>query len=106
EILSEPVEIEPVFEHQKWAAHDRPGVDGSLAAEILVIEDDPDMADLLAVALAEEGYRTSTAPDGVTALDLVARGSVHPDLLLADYNLPNGMNGIQAATKIREGLRR
>jgi len=106
EILSEPDEIEPVFEHQKRAAHDRPGVDVSLAAEILVIEDDPDMADLLAVVLAEEGYRTSTAPDGVIALDLVSRGAVHPDLLLADFNLPNGMNGIQTTTKIRDELRR
>ena len=63
------------------------------------------MSDLLADVLAEEGYRTSTAPDGVTALDLVARGAVHPDLLLADFNLPNGMNGIQTTTKIREALR-
>jgi two-component system CheB/CheR fusion protein len=106
EILREPVEVESVFEHQNRAAHDRPGVDVSLAAEILVIEDDPEMSDLLAVVLAEEGYRTSTAPDGVTALDLAARGAVNPDLLLADFNLPNGMNGIQTTTKIREALRR
>jgi len=106
EIVREPVEVEPVFEHQKRAAHDRPGVDVSLAAEILVIEDDPEMSDLLAAVLAEEGYRTSTSPDGVTALDLVARGAVHPDLLLADFNLPNGMNGVQTATKVREASRR
>ena len=105
EIVREPIEVEAVFEHQNRAAHDRPGVDVSLAAEILVVEDDPEMSDLLAVVLAEEGYRTSTAPDGVTALDLVARGAVHPDLLLADFNLPNGMNGIQTTTKIREALR-
>ena len=106
EILREPIEVEPVFEHQKRAAHYQPGVDVSLAAEILIIEDDPEMADLLAVVLAEEGYRTSTAPDGVKALELVASGAVHPDLLLADFNLPNGMNGIQTAAKIREALRR
>jgi two-component system CheB/CheR fusion protein len=106
EVQRELVEVEPVFEHQNRAAHDRPGVDVSLAAEILVIEDDPEMADLLAVVLAEEGYRTSTAPDGVKALELVARGAVHPDLLLADFNLPNGMNGIQTTANIRESLRR
>ncbi len=106
EIVREPIEVEAVFEHQSRPAHDRPGVDVAHAAEILIIEDDPELADLLAVALAEEGYRTSTAPDGVTALDLVARGAVHPDLLLADYNLPNGMNGIQTTAKIRESLRR
>ena len=32
----------------------------------------------------------------VLALELVAQGAVHPDLVLADYNLPNGMNGVQA----------
>ena len=106
EIVREPSEVEPVFEHQELAPHDHPGVDASLAAEILIVEDDPEMADLLAVVLAEEGYRTSTAPDGVIAFELVTRGSVHPDLLLADFNLPNGMNGIQTATKIREALRR
>ena len=106
EIVHEPAQVEAIFEHQNRAAHDRPGVDATLAAEILVIEDDPEMSDLLAVVLAEEGYRTSTAPDGVTALDLVARGAVHPDLLLADFNLPNGMNGIQATAKVREALRR
>ena len=106
EIVREAVEVEAEFEHQKRPAQDRPGVDVSLAAEILVIEDDPEMSDLLAVVLAEEGYRTSTAPDGVTALDLVARGAVHPDLLLADFNLPNGMSGIQTTAKVREALRR
>ncbi len=99
EIVHEPAQVEAIFEHQNRAAHDQPGVDARLAAEILVIEDDPQMSDLLAVVLAEEGYRTSTAPDGVTALDLVARGVVHPDLLLADFNLPNGMNGIQTISK-------
>jgi two-component system CheB/CheR fusion protein len=106
EITRAPVGAEAKFEHQNRAAHDRPGVDVALAAEILVIEDDPEMSDLLAVVLAEEGYRTSTAPDGVIALDLVARGVVHPDLLLADFNLPSGMNGIQTTMKIREALGR
>jgi len=103
---SAPAEAGTKIEHRKCAEPDRPGVDAALAAEILVIEDDPEMSDLLAAVLAEEGYRTSTAPDGVNAVDLVARGVVHPDLLLADFNLPNGMNGLQTTTKIREALRR
>ena len=47
-----------------------------------------------------------TAPDGVAALDLITRGTVHPDLLLADFNLPNGMDGIETAVRTRETLRR
>ena len=37
---------------------------------------------------------------------MVARGTVRPDLILADYNLPNGMNGLQVAAKLREQLHR
>jgi two-component system CheB/CheR fusion protein len=106
EISREPAQVARIFEHKPVVAFDKPSVDGAPAAEILIIEDDPEMADLLAVVLAEEGFRTSTAPDGVIALELVARGKVHPDLLLADFNLPNGMNGIQTTTKIRDSLRR
>ena len=31
---------------------------------------------------------------------------IRPDLILADYNLPNGMNGLQLAAKLREKLHR
>jgi len=106
EIAYAPVAAGRAFRHQERVAHDRPGVEIAFPAEVLVIEDDPDMSDLLAAVLSEEGYRTSTAPDGLTAVDMVARGMAHPDLLLADFNLPNGMNGLQATTKIRETLRR
>ena len=64
------------------------------------------MRELLEVVLREEGHRTATAPDGVTALDLVARGGVPPDLILADFNLPNGMNGLQATAKMQRNLHR
>lgn len=106
EIQYPPADIEPAPEQRARAVPAGPGADAAGAAEILVIEDDPDLADLLAATLVEEGYRTATAPDGAAALDLVARGAAHPHLLLADFNLPNGMNGIQAAAKLREALGR
>jgi len=34
----------------------------------------------------------------------VARGTIRPDLVLADYNLPNRLNGVQLAAKLREKL--
>ena len=73
---------------------------------ILVVEDDPEVRELLELLLKDEGHRTATAPDGIAALDLVARGTIRPDLILADYNLPNGMNGLQVAAKLREKLHR
>jgi two-component system CheB/CheR fusion protein len=36
---------------------------------------------------------------------LVARGAIRPDLILADYNLPKGLNGLQLTTRLREKLR-
>ena len=74
--------------------------------EILVVEDDPELRELLELLLKDEGYRAATAPDGVAALELVARGMIRPDLVLADYNLPNGLNGLQLTAKLREKLRR
>jgi len=74
--------------------------------EILIIEDDPELRDLLDRLLKDEGYRTAVVPHGAAALGLVAEGAVHPDLILADFNLPNGMDGLQASAKLREKLHR
>ena len=75
-------------------------------AEILIIEDDPEVRELLDHLLKEEGYRTAVARDGAAAIDLVIQGAVRPDLILTDFNLPNGMDGLQATAKLREKLHR
>ena len=75
-------------------------------AYILIVDDDPDVRELLELYLNGEGHRTATAPDGVAALALATRGSLRPDLILADYNLPNGMDGLQVAAKLRDALHR
>ena len=71
---------------------------------VLVIEDDPDMRALLRMLLEGEGHAVEAAPDGPAALDMVARGTSRPSLVLADYNLPGGMTGLQAAGRLREAL--
>ena len=73
---------------------------------ILIVDDDPDVRELLELYLKGEGHHTATAPDGVAALALATRGTIRPDLILADYNLPNGMDGLQVAAKLREALHR
>jgi two-component system CheB/CheR fusion protein len=70
------------------------------------VDDDPEVRELLELYLNGEGHRTVTAPDGVAALALATRGTVRPDLILADYNLPNGMDGLQVAAKLRDALHR
>ena len=73
---------------------------------ILVIEDDPDVRELLEVLLKDEGHDVATASDGPVALDLVKHGMARPDLILADYNLPTGMDGVRATLLLREALHR
>ena len=73
---------------------------------ILIVEDDPDVRELLDIFLRDEGHEVATAYDGVRARDLVAGGMARPDLILADYNLPNGMNGTEVAALVREELGR
>jgi two-component system CheB/CheR fusion protein len=73
---------------------------------ILIIEDDPEVRENLELFLREEGYDATTAVDGPAALELAVRRTIRPDLVLADYNLPNGMNGIQVCQKLRQELSR
>ena len=53
---------------------------------ILIIEDERDLAELVAFNLEQEGYRTSIAADGVAGLD--EAGRLNPDLILLDLMLP------------------
>jgi two-component system CheB/CheR fusion protein len=71
---------------------------------ILIIEDDADLRHLLELSLKEEGHGVVAVPDGSAALALVSRGAFRPDLLLADYNLPGGIDGLALVTKLRTRL--
>jgi two-component system, chemotaxis family, CheB/CheR fusion protein len=83
---------------------DEPARTAQRTAAILVIEDDPEVREHLELFLNEEGYAIATAVDGPAALEAVARGMMRPDLVLADYNLPNGMNGVQVSQRLRQEL--
>jgi two-component system, chemotaxis family, CheB/CheR fusion protein len=73
---------------------------------VLIIEDDPEVRNLLDLLLKDQGCHTASAPDGIAALDLVTRGDIRPDLILADYNLPKGMDGLQVVEKMGAPLHR
>jgi signal transduction histidine kinase/ActR/RegA family two-component response regulator len=91
-----------------WQAADRP--DAAEGTEprgsLLIIEDDPMLLDLLALLFQDEGHQVAAAGDGRQALALASTGRLRPDVIIADYNLPGGMNGVQAITGLREMLRR
>ena len=75
------------------------------SGSILVIEDDPALRDLLRMLLEGDGHCVATAPDGPAALALAA-GGLRPDLLLADLNLPGGMDGLHVTAGLRAALAR
>ena len=106
EVMLPPSGTAPQLEHHRHGADDGIAEGAHRTGAILVVEDDPEVRDLLELVLKDEGHRAATAPDGIAALELVARGTVRPDLILADYNLPNGMDGLQVAAKLREKLHR
>lgn len=56
-------------------------------AVILVVEDEESTLDLIRRSLSRAGYEITTAPNGKTALDVLANS--RPDLLLLDLMLPD-----------------
>ena len=67
-----------------------------------MVEDDPSIRVLLQQLLEAEGHRVTVLCDGIAALGLMARQALRPDLMLADYNLPLGLSGLQLAVKLRD----
>lgn len=60
---------------------------------VLIVDDDESIRRLLSVVLAREGYQTTTAEDGLLAIDAFKAGA--PDIVLMDIRMP-GLNGIEA----------
>jgi two-component system CheB/CheR fusion protein len=106
EVMLRPRGAAPELGHHRNSIDDRTVEGVPHTGLILVVEDDPEVRELLELLLRNKGHRTAVAPDGTTALEMVAREMLQPDLILADYNLPNGMDGLQVAAKLRETLGR
>ena len=67
--------------------------------KILIVEDNPDSRDLLAMMLKHEGYAVYTAEDGREGLKLVKMDC--PDLIITDINMPN-VDGIEMVRILRD----
>jgi CheY-like chemotaxis protein len=64
-----------------------------MACPILVVEDDPELREMMATLLTVEGYEPKTAANGREALDQL-RGGFTPHVILLDLMMPV-MNGWQ-----------
>jgi DNA-binding response OmpR family regulator len=70
-----------------------------IPASILVVDDQPEILENLALVLEAEGFRVLTAVDGNEALVVLESRPV--DLILADIAMP-GLNGYQLYQRVRE----
>jgi two-component system, OmpR family, response regulator len=68
-------------------------------ARILVVDDEPNIADLLSAALKFEGYDVGVAGTGNDALEMVR--SYRPDLILLDVMLPD-VDGNEVCRRLRQ----
>ena len=66
--------------------------------KIIIVEDDPGISKYLQAALRSHGYDILLAPDGKTALEMIA--SHCPDVLLLDLGLPD-MDGSEIIRSVR-----
>jgi len=66
---------------------------------VLVVDDDPEIRDVIHVYLRNEGYHVLEAADGLEALSIIQTTPVH--LVILDVMMPR-MDGIKACMKIRE----
>jgi PAS domain S-box-containing protein len=70
------------------------------ARRIMVVDDDPNVRELVVEVLEGLGYATLTAESGPAALNLFDCG-VTVDVVLTDVRMPGGMSGVQLAREIR-----
>ncbi len=66
---------------------------------VLVVDDEPTIAEVVSRYLERAGYRTRIAWDGARALELVAEQ--RPDLVVLDLMLP-GIDGLEVMRRLRE----
>jgi CheY-like chemotaxis protein/anti-sigma regulatory factor (Ser/Thr protein kinase) len=93
----------PVFDEatSRPAPGDRPQDESKEShpyRRVLIVDDNEDIADALAVFLSLEGHQTWTAHDGLQAIEIAKATEL--DLVLMDLGMP-GLDGIETAKRIR-----
>ncbi len=69
-----------------------------MSANILIVEDDPSLAELLRYNLSKEGFEATVVDDGEAAI--VAVEEEEPSLVILDWMLPN-LSGIEVCRQLR-----
>ncbi len=69
-----------------------------MTSTVLVVEDEPDVVEVLRHVLTKDGFRVEAAGDGKTAIDMARR--MRPDLILLDWMLPE-LSGVEVLKMLR-----
>ncbi|GGF41492.1 response regulator transcription factor [Echinicola rosea] len=67
--------------------------------KVLVVDDEPDIIEILTYNLEKEGYEVASASDGVKAVQTA--GKFKPDVILLDIMMPN-QDGVETCRQIRD----
>lgn len=67
--------------------------------KVLVVDDEPDIVEILSYNLTKENFEVSKAYNGYEAVSYALKN--HPDLIIMDIRMPE-MNGIEACRMIKK----
>lgn len=70
-----------------------------MSTHVLIIEDDPNIAELIRLYLEKDDFKVSIASDGKSGVDIFFKA--HPDIVLLDIMLPE-MDGWEVCREIRK----
>ncbi len=87
----------------EWTASDGPAEPTADAVRVLVVDDEPAIADLVRTALRYEGFDVATAGNGRDVLTTVE--SFRPDLIVLDVMLPD-LDGFEVQRRLADRGRR
>jgi DNA-binding NtrC family response regulator len=76
-------------------------ISSPITGHILLVEDNPQVADVIAQMLGAMGFEVEVTDRARKALDLLSSSADHIDLLMTDVVMPDGMNGLDLATQVR-----
>lgn len=87
------------FRYRCGNQDDKNAINNIMSKHILLVEDDPRLAEFVAMELGLEGYQVTIANNGIEGLSIARDAS--PDLLILDWMLP-GISGLDLCLRLRK----
>ena len=72
-----------------------------MVKKIMIVDDEPDLREMINLLIQTEGFDTITAPNGKEAFKILTEMDEKPDLVLVDMFMPE-MSGRELCEKIRD----